>query len=154
VAHDLDATRHFHALPDFGTEDVMHGDQSAAGGHPALAFALIVAGTVLGLAGTNLVLPAVPSLPAVLGCTLEQAQLVPASFVAGSACGLLLFGALGARIDQRFLLVGSLVAYGLISLIAGTSRSLGLLIGLSFVQGAASAAAAVFSPGMIRVLLG
>jgi DHA1 family bicyclomycin/chloramphenicol resistance-like MFS transporter len=66
------------------------------GRSPRLAFALIVAGTVLGLAGTNLVLPAVPSLPAALGGTLGQAQLVLAAFVAGSACGLLLFGERGS----------------------------------------------------------
>jgi DHA1 family bicyclomycin/chloramphenicol resistance-like MFS transporter len=132
----------------------MHGERQIVGRNRALAFALIVAGTVLGLAGTNLVLPAVPSLPQVLGGTLEQAQLVLAAFVAGSACGLLLFGGLGARFDQRALLMGSLVAYGLISALAGMSGSLDTLIGLSFVQGAAGSAAAVFSPGMIRALYG
>lgn len=132
----------------------MHAQPQIAGRSRTLAFALIVAGTVLGLAGTNLVLPALPSLPGVLGGTLEQAQLVLAAFVAGSACGLLLFGALGARFDQRALLIASLVAYGLISALAGTSGSLAMLIGLSFVQGAAGSAAAVFSPGMIRVLFG
>jgi DHA1 family bicyclomycin/chloramphenicol resistance-like MFS transporter len=154
MAYHLDTRRHFHARPNSDTEGIMRANQSSAGGRPALAFTLVVAGTVLGLAGTNLVLPAVPSLPTMLGGTLEQAQLVPAAFVAGSACGLLLFGALGARFDQRFLLVGSLAAYGLISLLAGTSGSLALLVGLSLLQGAASAAAAVFSPGMIRVLFG
>lgn len=125
-----------------------------SGGSHVPAFVMIVCGTVLGIAGTDLVLPAVPALPNVLGGTLERAQLVLASFVAGSAFGLLLFGSLGARFDQRALLIGSLVAYGLISGLAGISPSLEALIGLRFLQGAAGSAAAVFAPGIIRALFG
>lgn len=124
------------------------------GGSHVPAFVMIVCGTVLGIAGTDLVLPAVPELPTVLGGTLERAQLVLAAFVAGSAIGLLVFGSLGARYDQRALLVGSLVAYGLISGIAALSPSLEILIGLRFLQGAAGSAAAVFAPGIIRALYG
>src|SRR6187397_2224543 len=71
-------------------------------------FALIVSGTVLGIAGTDLILPAIPSLPAALGGTAERAQLVLASYVFGTLVGLLIFGELGARRDPRWLLVGSL----------------------------------------------
>lgn len=117
-----------------------------------LAFALVVGGTVLGIAGTDLVLPAVPSLPAVLGGSPAQAQLVLAAFVAGTALGLLLFGELGARLDQRRLLAGSLAAYGLLSAAAGLAPSLTALVWLRLAQGAAGAAAAVFAPGMIRHL--
>jgi hypothetical protein len=94
------------------------------------AFALIVCSTVLGIAGTDLVLPAVPTLPAVLGGDLERAQLVLAAFVAGSACGLLGFGALGSRFDQRGVLCASLFGYGLISAAASLSPSLDVLIAL------------------------
>lgn len=132
----------------------MSAEPQKTGGSHVFAFAMIVSGTVLGIAGTDLVLPAVPELPNVLGGTLEQAQLVLAAFVAGSACGLLLFGSLGARFDQRALLIGSLVAYGLISALAGMSPSLEALIGLRFVQGAAGSAAAVFAPAFIRALYG
>ena len=64
-------------------------------------FALIASGTVLGIAGTDLVLPAVPSLPAALGGTAEQAQLVLAAYVLGTLTGLLTYGELGARYDPR-----------------------------------------------------
>ncbi|GAA4109720.1 MFS transporter [Aminobacter aganoensis] len=124
------------------------------GGHAGIAFALIVTSTVLGIAGTDLVLPAVPSLPEVLGGTYAQAQFVLAAFVTGAAVGLLAFGTLGAHFDQRRLLVASLVAYGLVSAAAGMSTSLDMLIGLRFLQGAAGSAAAVFAPGMIRALFG
>lgn len=119
-----------------------------------LAFLLIVAGTVIGIAGTDLVLPAVPGMPDALGGTVSQAQFVLAAFVAGAAVGLLVFGTLGARFDQRRLLVGSLLAYALVSGLAAMSTSLDMLIALRFLQGAAGSAAAVFAPGIIRALFG
>ena len=121
---------------------------------PSLSFLLIASGTALGLAGTDLILPAVPMLPSVLGGTAERAQLVLAAFTAGAAAGLLLFGALGARFDQRRLLVVSLLAYAAISALCSTSPTLDVLIGLRFVQGATGAAAAVFAPGMLRAIYG
>ncbi len=51
--------------------------------NPKAAFALVLCGTVLGIAGTDLVLPAIPGLPAALGGTPAAAQLVLAAFVAG-----------------------------------------------------------------------
>lgn len=117
-------------------------------------FLLIVSGTVIGIAGTDLILPAVPGLPAVLGGDLPRAQLVLASFTAGAAAGLLFFGELGARFDQRRLLAASLLAYALVSLLCSFSSSLDALIALRFLQGASGAAAAVFAPGLLRLLYG
>lgn len=120
----------------------------------AAAFGLIACATALGLAGTDLVLPAVPSLPAILGGTVQQAQLVLAAFVAGTAVGLLAFGAVGERWLHRRLLIGSLFAYALTSLLCMFSPSLDVMIGLRFLQGAAGSAPAVFAPGIIRTLYG
>jgi predicted MFS family arabinose efflux permease len=119
---------------------------------PSLAFALLLLGTTLGLAGTDLVLPAVPGLPDVLGGSAAMAQLVLAAFVAGGCAGLILFGELGARLDQRSLLVSSLVAYALVSLACALAPSLPSLVGLRFLHGLSSSAAAVFAPGMIRAM--
>jgi len=118
--------------------------------NPKAAFALVLCGTVLGIAGTDLILPAVPGLPASLGGTPAAAQLVLAAFVAGAGLGLLLFGELGARFDQPRLLALSLFAYAAVSAGCGQANSLELLVGLRFLQGAAGAAAAVFAPGIIR----
>lgn len=117
-------------------------------------FLLIVSGTVLGIAGTDLVLPAVPGLPAILGGDLPRAQLVLASFTAGSAMGLLMFGELGARFDPRRLLAASLAGYALLSLGCSLSPSLDMLIALRFLQGGVGSAAAVFAPGLLRQLYG
>lgn len=113
---------------------------------------MIACGTFLGLAGTDLVLPAVPSLPAALGGTLSEAQFVLAAFTGGTVIGLLLFGELGSRIDQRILLAVSLLAYAAFSALAGAADSLGVLIGWRAAQGATATAAAVFAPGMLRAL--
>jgi predicted MFS family arabinose efflux permease len=121
--------------------------------HP-LVFSLIGCAAALGLAGTDLVLPAVPGLPRILGGTAERAQLVLAAFTAGAAAGLLLYGELGARFDQRRLLVASLAGYAAASAACSLAASLDTLILLRVVQGATSAAAAVFAPGMLRALYG
>ena len=68
---------------------------------PRAALALVVASTVLGLMGTDLVLPAVPSLPETLGGGPAEAQLVLAAYVGGTSGGLLVFGALGDRFATR-----------------------------------------------------
>ena len=117
---------------------------------PALTFALLICSTVIGLAGTDLVLPAVPLLPQFLSGTIEEAQLVLAAFAAGSGIGLLLFGELGARFDQRVLLVASLTSYAALSALATVTQSISELVALRFFQGFSGAAAAVFAPGMIR----
>jgi predicted MFS family arabinose efflux permease len=119
---------------------------------PVAAFTLIASGTVLGGAGTDLVLPAVPSLPAALGGTPAEAQYVLAAFVAGVGLGLVLFGELGARLDPRKTLAASLGLYALFSLASALAPTLVTLIVLRFAQGAVAAAPAVFAPGFIRAL--
>src|SRR5437879_601946 len=77
---------------------------------PWLALGLVVASTTLGLMGTDLVLPAVPYLPDLLGGTAAGAQLVLAAYVAGTCVGLLVYGALGDRMATVTLFVASLLA--------------------------------------------
>lgn len=117
-----------------------------------ITFVLLVLGTVLGLAGIDLVLPAIPSLPNSIVGTLESAQLVLATFAAGTAIGLLVFGELGARFKQGSLLIAALLLYALLSYLATQVNSIEQLIWVRFFQGFASSAPAVFAPGMIRAM--
>ncbi|GEM_PF-186457 len=131
--------------------------EAAEGSTPSPRVAVLLAGllvccTVLGLAGTDLVLPAVPTLPEALGGSVSQAQLVLATFAAGTGVGLLLFGELGARFEHRHMLSVALLAYGLLSASAALADSLFLLIALRFLQGVAAACAAVVTPGIVRAL--
>ena len=120
-------------------------------GH-GLALGLIVASTVLGLMGTDLVLPAVPSLPEALGGDAAAAQLVLAAYVAGTAIGLLVYGALGDRFGTRPLLIGSLLGTGVVSLTCAAAPDIWTLVVLRAVQGAVASGPAVFAPGIVRTL--
>jgi len=118
----------------------------------SITFVVLVLGTVLGLAGIDLVLPAIPSLPLFLDGSIEYAQLVLASFAVGTATGLLVYGELGARFRQGKLLIISLALYSLFSFIATYVSSIGELVAIRFVQGFVSSAPAVFAPGLIKKL--
>jgi MFS transporter, DHA1 family, multidrug resistance protein len=128
----------------------MHDGRRAA--HPGLVLGLLVAGTVLGLAGTDLVLPAIPSLPERLGGDVVHAQFVIAAYVAGTAAGLLAFGALGDRFATRALLVTSLLGTALAAFACALARDIDTLIGLRALQGAVAAGPAVFAPGIVKAL--
>jgi len=117
---------------------------------PWLMLGLVVASTVLGLMGTDLVLPAVPSLPESLGGTLARSQLVLAAYVGGTCIGLLAYGALGDRYSTRALFIGSLVATSLVSAACAMAGSLDVLVGLRALQGAVAAGPAVFAVGIVR----
>lgn len=121
-------------------------------GSRGLALALIVSSTVLGLMGTDLVLPAVPSLPESLGGDAAAAQFVLAAYVAGTAVGLLAFGALGDRFGTRVLLMGSLLLTGLVSFACARSTDIETLIALRAIQGAVASGPAVFAPAIVRAL--
>ncbi len=105
---------------------------------------------MLGIAGTDLVLPAVPSLPEAFGSSIERAQMVLAAYALGTMVGLIAFGELGARHDPRRLLVWSLGLFTLASLAATFAPSLEWLIALRLAQGAFGAGPAVFAPGFIK----
>ena len=114
--------------------------------------ALLLVGTLLGLAGIDLILLAVPALPQALGGSLTQAQGVLAAYSFGTGAGLILFGALGARWPARALLPGALGLYGLSALAAAAAPSLDALIALRFIQGLLGACPAVLAPGILREL--
>lgn len=127
----------------------MAGSRRAGKG---FALALLVAATLLGLMGTDLVLPAVPSLPDALGGDAASAQLVLAAYVGGTCAGLLAFGALGDRFSTRALLIGSLLLTAATSFACAAAPSVEALIGMRALQGAAASGPAVFAPGVVRAM--
>ncbi|EJL32041.1 MFS transporter [Novosphingobium sp. AP12] len=117
-----------------------------------ITLGLVVGGTIVGLMGTDLVLPAVPHLPEVLGGDPARAQLVLAAYVGGSCLGLLGFGALGDRVSTARLFIGSLLATAVLSLACALTTSIEALILLRAVQGVVAAAPAVFAPGVVKAM--
>ncbi|WKL24173.1 MFS transporter (plasmid) [Sinorhizobium meliloti] len=119
---------------------------------PTVMFLLISFGTVLGIAGTDLVLPAIPAMPTALGGTTALAQMVLAAYAGGTLVGLLAFGELGARYSRRKLLVWSLGLFAVASLLSAYAPTLEWLVILRFAQGAFGSGPAVFAPGFIHGL--
>ncbi len=120
---------------------------------PSLRLALLLLlGTLLGLAGIDLILPAVPGLPEALGGTPVQAQGVLAAFSFGTGAGLLLFGALGAAYPARWLLPLALTLYGAFAFAAAAVTDMPTLLALRFFQGLLGACPAVLAPGLLRAL--
>jgi predicted MFS family arabinose efflux permease len=117
-----------------------------------MGLALVATSAVLGLMGTDLVLPAVPSLPEALGGGPGEAQLVLAAYAGGTGVGLLAFGALGDRFATRTLLTASLLLTAVASFACALSTTVWGLIGLRAVQGAAASGPAVFAPAIVRAM--
>lgn len=117
-----------------------------------ITLGLVVSGTMVGMMGTDLVLPAVPHLPEALGGDPALAQLVLAAYVGGTCLGLLGFGALGDRFGTSRLVIGSLLGTALLSLACAFAPDLGTLITLRAVQGMVAAGPAVFAPGIARAM--
>lgn len=117
---------------------------------PRALFGLIAGTTLLGIAGTDLVLPAIPSLPQAFESSIEKAQMVLAAYAVGTLVGLITFGELGARHDPRRLLVWSLGLFAAVSIAAAFAPSMEWLIALRLAQGALGAGPAVFAPGFIK----
>ncbi|VAV91883.1 hypothetical protein MNBD_ALPHA02-372 [hydrothermal vent metagenome] len=117
-----------------------------------LACVLIVSGTVVGLAGIDLVLPSIPALPDIFHTGIGEVQLVLAAYVGGASIGFLTFGVLASRMDRRILFLWSLAAFSVLSFLCIMTDNIWQLIGLRFLQGAVSSAPAVIAPGMIRQL--
>jgi MFS family permease len=111
---------------------------------------LVVASTVLGIMGTDLVLPAVPYLPQTLGGTLAQSQLVLAAYVGGTCIGLLGYGALGDHFSTRSLFNGSLLTTAAVSMACAFATDVHTLVQLRVLQGVVAAGPAVFAPGIVK----
>ncbi|MFV3076589.1 MFS transporter [Niveispirillum fermenti] len=113
---------------------------------------LLVMGTLLGMAGIDLILPAVPAIAQWPGAGPAPAQLVIAAYIGGTVLGLPLFAMLSQRFDRRWLLVLSLAGTALLSAAATWRQDIWMLVAIRFVQGVVASAPAVFAPGIIRRL--
>jgi MFS family permease len=118
-----------------------------------LVLGLIMASTILGIAGTDLILPAIPLLPEALGGNAAHAQLVLAAYVAGTAVGLIVYGALSDKYATRTLFLTSLLATAATCAACMYVDKLEQLVGLRAIHGMVAAGPAVLAPGIIRAML-
>jgi len=117
-----------------------------------LPIVLITVGSVLGLAATDLVLPAIPMLPDVVTGSAESAQWVLAAFALGTGTGLLIFGELGMRFRLVNILSVSLLLFAVLSYLATQVQTLVEMSIVRYLQGIAASASAVYAPVLIRQL--
>jgi MFS transporter, DHA1 family, multidrug resistance protein len=128
------------------------GQKMKAADRPKLTLGLLVAATLIGLMGTDLVLPAIPSLPESFGGDAAEAQLVLAAYAFGTSVGLVAFGALGDRYSTRGLFIFSLAGTALVSLACLLAPTIWILIVLRAIQGAVASGPAVFAPAIARAM--
>lgn len=117
-----------------------------------LASVLVLAAAVATTAAIDLVLPAVPALPSLIGGDPQAAQYVIAAYMGGSTLGMIAFGSFAHKFDARILLAWSLVAFALLSAAAAMTTNIWALNFVRVLQGVASAGAAVLPAPMLRKL--
>jgi len=101
--------------------------------------------------GIDMMLPALGLIGAELGITVENhQQLVIAVYIASFGLGQLLYGPLADRYGRRPILLGAMLVYATMSLLAALAHSIELLLVARAFQGLAAASTRVLSVSIIR----
>ena len=119
---------------------------------PSVARLIVVLGSVnaIGPLSIDMYLPAFPEIARALDTSASAVQLTLTACVAGLALGQLLFGPLSDRLGRRLPLIVAMLTYSLASLLCASASSVGMLIGLRFVQGLAGAGGIVIARAVVR----
>lgn len=120
--------------------------------HRVAIVTIIVAANMLGLAATDLYLPAIPALPALFDTNIQRIQFTLASFSAGFALSQILIGALGDLYDRRWILIASLLIFVPASIWCALATTVEGLIAARFVQGLSASASAALTVPMLLPL--
>lgn len=120
--------------------------------HRVAIVTIIVAANMLGLAATDLYLPAIPALPDLFDTNIQRIQFTLASFSAGFALSQILIGALGDLYDRRWILIASLLIFVPASMWCALATTVEGLIAARFVQGLSASASAALTVPMLLPL--
>ena len=110
----------------------------------------ITLATLAGIAATDLYLPAIPDMPALLGGTAVDAQTSLAVFIFTLAGGQLVFGSLGDMYDRRLILVLAMAAFGAVTVACAYVDTMDGLIAMRAVQGFFASAAPALAPAILK----
>ncbi|MCO1578488.1 multidrug effflux MFS transporter [Crossiella sp. SN42] len=118
----------------------------------ALLAVLLGGCTAFGPLTIDMYLPAFPQIAADLGSTAAQVQLTLTACLIGLALGQLVIGPLSDILGRRRPLLAGLAVYAVTSVACVFANSVGLLVGLRFIQGVAGAAGIVIARAIVRDL--
>lgn len=122
------------------------GSDRHGGVGPIIALLLASVGTQTAV---HVILPALPAMQEVFGLSDSAISWVTTAFVAPGVILVVPLGVLADRIGRRRVLVGSQLIFGLAGFVLLWAHSLGLLLGLRLIQGAATAAILALSISLI-----
>ena len=114
--------------------------------------ALLAFATALQAVGTTITLPALPAIAAAFGTTPDRAQLTLSGYLAGIACGFILFGALTDRFGRRPVLLAGMLIFTLAGLACTVAPGIEVLIAARVAQGFAGGAAMIIGRAIVRDL--
>jgi DHA1 family bicyclomycin/chloramphenicol resistance-like MFS transporter len=122
---------------------------------PSLGLATLLTTLVaLGPLSTDLYLPSLPTLARVFASDVAGVQLTLSVFLAGFACGQIVYGPLSDRYGRRPVMLGGLVLFCAGSLGCVLSRSIEMLVLARFVQALGACAGPVIGRAVVRDLWG
>ncbi|MCM8594271.1 multidrug effflux MFS transporter [Accumulibacter sp.] len=122
---------------------------------PSIALAALLTTLVaLGPLSTDLYLPALPTLARAFASGAAEVQLTLSVFLAGFACGQIIYGPLSDRFGRRPVLLAGLVLYCLGSLGCVLSTSIERLVFARFVQALGACAGPVIGRAVVRDVWG
>ena len=106
---------------------------------PSLTRLIVVLGSVnaIGPLSIDMYLPAFPEIARALDTSASAVQLTLTACVVGLALGQLCLGPLSDRLGRRLPLIAAMPTYAVASLLCALAPTVGVLIGLRFVQGLA-----------------
>lgn len=108
--------------------------------------------TALGPLSTDMYLPSLPAIGASFGASTSLAQLSLSSFLAGFACGQIVYGPLSDRRGRKPVLLGGMVLFLVASLASAFSNSIEFLIIARFFQALGASGPIVLARAIVRDL--
>lgn len=124
---------------------------------PAPSNSLLILLTTLvaiGPLSTDLYLPALPTMVRIFASPPATVQLTLSLFLAGFACGQLLYGPLSDRFGRRPVMLGGMLIYSLATLGCACAPGIQALIALRFVQALGACAGPVLGRAIVRDVWG
>jgi DHA1 family bicyclomycin/chloramphenicol resistance-like MFS transporter len=106
--------------------------------------------TAMQAIGTTFTIPALPAIAQAFGSTTDLAQLTISGYLAGLACGQILFGALSDRYGRRPVLLGGMILFVITGIACTFAGDIRVLVGARVLQGFGGGAGMILGRAIVR----